>query len=77
MKSSSNTHCLISWTFDYKNLKKRKTSIDLAFQDFRKVLYLVDYDTVIKKAISMGLHPSVAGRISDAAQPGDEVSTRE
>ena len=66
MKSSSTTHCLISLLdFIYKNLEERKTSVALAFIDFRKAFDLVDHTIIINKAIDIGLHPYLVSWLTD------------
>lgn len=66
MKTSSTTHCLVSFLdFIYKNLEKRKTSVALAFIDFRKAFDLVDHTIIINKAIKMGLHPNLVSWLAN------------
>ncbi len=66
IKSSSTTHCLISFlNFIYSNLEKRKTSLALAFIDFRKAFDLVDHTTIINKALKLGLHPHLVSWLAD------------
>ena len=66
IKSSSTTHCLIDLLdYVYRNLEKRKTSVALAFVDFRKAFDLVHHTTVITKAITLQLPPGLVSWLSD------------
>lgn len=55
------------------NLEKRKTSVPLAFMDFRKAFHLVDHTTVINNAIKMNLHPSLVVWLTDFKTPNSQV----
>ena len=66
MKSSSTTHCLVSFLdVIHNHLEKRNTSLAIVFVDFRKAFDLVDHTVVITKAIGLGLHPSLVAWLAD------------
>ena len=66
MRSSSTTHCLISFLdFIYTNLEKRKTSVATTFIDFAKAFDLVDHTIIISKAASSSIRTSLIPWLAD------------
>ncbi len=66
MKATSTSHYLVSFlNFLHIHLDQRKTSLAVAFVDFRKAFDLVDHSTVINKAIKLGLPPYLVSWLTD------------
>ena len=65
VKSCSTSHYLVNFLdFLYKNLERRKTSLAVAFIDFKKAFDLVDHTTILTKAVHLGFPPNLISWIA-------------